>query len=463
MLRSTVTCIQWGVMSSSQSNRIDPAVLEKWFARLKSRDPALYSELFKRRSERVAKARAVHESTSLDDADEYDAVLETIVREGRPALLIQQGKFVPPTQTDQASREITKRLMDSAGILEAAVPLVGRIDVSNFPGSATYLGTGWLVAPDVVVTNRHVAELIARWDGGSYQFLTGRFGDPIGASIDYKHEADSSAAEISDIEGVIWIEPAARKADIAFIRVKRRSDGARQDRIELMAGDAEPGAHVAVIGYPARAPASIIPDQDRMDRLYGGRYDIKRVAPGMMDNPSRGWATHDCTTLGGNSGSVVLDMKTGQAVALHFAGLYMIENYAVPASTIRDYLKTRPWQGSFKESRPAPTAPAQSTSQAPASGGSASITIPLTITIALGGLGSPASLTISAGGAPDPASAEKAVDAFWDRRPNGVIAVRVGFRGRGRRDRRHSGDRRVGFRRSIGSGEHKRSQAVPGV
>jgi V8-like Glu-specific endopeptidase len=411
-------------MSSSQSNRIDPAVLEKWFARLKLRDPALYSELSKRRNKSVVEAGEVHEAMSLDAAGEYDAVLETIVREGRPALLIQDGKFAPATQTDQASREITKRLMDSAGVLEAAVPLVGRIDVSNFPGSATYLGTGWLVAPDVIVTNRHVAELIARWDGGSYQFLPGRFGNPIGASIDYKHEADSPAAEVSDIEGVIWIEPAARKADIAFLRCKQRSDGTRQDRIELMAVDAEPGAHVAVIGYPARAPASIIPDQERMERLYGGRYDIKRVAPGMMDNPSRGWATHDCTTLGGNSGSVVLDMKTGQAAALHFAGLYMIENYAVPASTIRDYLKTRPWQGSFKESRPAPTALAQGTPQAPTSGGSASITIPLTITIALGGPGSPASLIISDGGAGDPASA---AEAFWDRRPNGVIAVRVGF------------------------------------
>jgi hypothetical protein len=416
-------------MSSSQSNRIDPAVLESWFARLKSRDPVLYSELSKRRAERAAEAGAVHESTLADDNIESDAVLETIVREGRPALLIQRGKFVPATQIDQASREITKRLMDSAGILEAVVPLVGRIDVSNFQGSATYLGTGWLVAPDVVVTNRHVAELIARWDGGSYRFLPGRFGNPIGASIDYRHEADSRDSDVSDIEGVIWIEPAARKADIAFLRVKRRSDGARQDRIELMIDDAEPGAHVAVIGYPARASASVIPDQDRMDRLYGGRYDIKRVAPGMMDNPSRGWATHDCTTLGGNSGSVVLDMKTGRAAALHFAGLYMIENYAVPASMIRNYLRTKPWQGPLRESRPATaTTSVPATSQPTASDGSASITVPLTITVSVGDAGSPASLTISAvGGGRAAASVESAVNAFWDARPNGVIAARVGF------------------------------------
>ena len=33
-----------------------------------------------------------------------------------------------------------------------------------------------------------------------------------------------------------------------------------------------------------------------------------------------GYFTHDCTTLGGNSGSVVLDLTTGEAVGLHFAG-----------------------------------------------------------------------------------------------------------------------------------------------
>ncbi len=82
-----------------------------------------------------------------------------------------------------------------------------------------------------------------------------------------------------------------------------------------------------------------------MERVFGGRYDVKRAAPGVMTPNSRGWATHDCTTLGGNSGSAVIDLATGKAVALHFAGAYVIENYAVPASTIRDYLKRRPWNG----------------------------------------------------------------------------------------------------------------------
>ena len=43
---------------------------------------------------------------------------------------------------------------------------------------------------------------------------------------------------------------------------------------------------------------------------------------------------HDCSTLGGNSGSVLLDLATGEAVGLHFAGRFLEANYAVPAAVV---------------------------------------------------------------------------------------------------------------------------------
>ena len=39
--------------------------------------------------------------------------------------------------------------------------------------------------------------------------------------------------------------------------------------------------------------------------------------------------THDCSTLGGNSGSAVIDLATGHVIGLHFAGAYLKANYAV--------------------------------------------------------------------------------------------------------------------------------------
>jgi hypothetical protein len=40
---------------------------------------------------------------------------------------------------------------------------------------------------------------------------------------------------------------------------------------------------------------------------------------------------HDSSTLGGNSGSAVVDVSSGRVVGLHFAGEYRDANYAVPA------------------------------------------------------------------------------------------------------------------------------------
>ena len=39
---------------------------------------------------------------------------------------------------------------------------------------------------------------------------------------------------------------------------------------------------------------------------------------------------HDCSTLGGNSGSPVVDLETHQVIGLHFGGRFGVRNYAVP-------------------------------------------------------------------------------------------------------------------------------------
>src|SRR5208337_1392351 len=94
---------------------------------------------------------------------------------------------------------------------------------------------------------------------------------------------------------------------------------------------------VAAIGYPARD--SRVPDQALVSRIFGDIYDKKRLAPGtLLDSPTEDLLSHDCSTLGGNSGSVLLDLGTGEAVGLHRAGLYLQANYAVPSALIQDRL-----------------------------------------------------------------------------------------------------------------------------
>ena len=47
---------------------------------------------------------------------------------------------------------------------------------------------------------------------------------------------------------------------------------------------------------------------------------------------------HDATTLGGNSGSAVLDLASGKAMALHFGGIQGDRNEAVQAPRMRELL-----------------------------------------------------------------------------------------------------------------------------
>jgi endonuclease G len=47
---------------------------------------------------------------------------------------------------------------------------------------------------------------------------------------------------------------------------------------------------------------------------------------------------HDATTLGGNSGSVVFDLESGKAIALHFGGIEGTRNEAVQATRLQEII-----------------------------------------------------------------------------------------------------------------------------
>lgn len=360
-----------------------------------------------------------------------ELVLETIVRQERPVLFVENDwvNLDPANVTvdgDEA-QELIDALTARRQRLNPLIPLVGRIDVQYFPNS-DYLGTGWLVAEDVVVTNRHVATLIARREGNRFVFRRGVAGNNIAASLGTAHEFDDlvpDQARSFAVTEVLYIEPDSGPHDIAFLRVNRRAAGTRPPYIPVAEADVGENVRVLVVGYPARASKSVIPDQAEMDRLYRNRYDVKRAAPGYTMSMQSQTTRHDCTTLGGNSGSVMLNMETGEAAGLHFAGLYQESNYAVRASVLAQYIRRRKWTEAPLLDVSVPSdAPPPALVAVPA--GAQSVTFPLTITVHVG----PA---MAGGGiaaqpaAPAAVSADAAAKDFWDRRPEGVVAVRVGF------------------------------------
>jgi hypothetical protein len=75
-----------------------------------------------------------------------------------------------------------------------------------------------------------------------------------------------------------------------------------------------------------------------MRRIFANIFDVKRLQPGKMTRFHRQESLfdHDCCTLGGNSGSAVMDLETHQVIGLHFRGRYMESNTAVALWQLTD-------------------------------------------------------------------------------------------------------------------------------
>ncbi|MDH3638387.1 MAG: DNA/RNA non-specific endonuclease, partial [Gammaproteobacteria bacterium] len=67
---------------------------------------------------------------------------------------------------------------------------------------------------------------------------------------------------------------------------------------------------------------------------------VKRLSPGRVSgiNAESFIFSHDCTTLGGNSGSALIRPATGEAVGLHFSGSFLDNNFAVTSVKIQERL-----------------------------------------------------------------------------------------------------------------------------
>lgn len=314
-------------------------------ARIGSRDGQLAQEMLERREtvpSRLQEVAADLEGTPPGRAPTMDIggqtvgrsefTQETIVlRTGRPVLAVVDDE-AQLIFSDAESSVWEARLRDASAHLAAAARAVGRIEVEGH--SLAWLGTGWLVQPEVLVTNRHVAAEFGRNNGTSFVFKQGLTGTQMSASVDFLEEIGSSRDRTFRLNRILHIE-GPDGPDLAFISVAptRESPLATPIRLSARSGAEE---LVAVIGYPARD--SRIPDQQLMDEIFGNVYNKKRLAPGQLIESDAATVRHDCSTLGGNSGSVVLSLATGEAVGLHFAGRFLQSNLAVPAAAVAERL-----------------------------------------------------------------------------------------------------------------------------
>ncbi len=156
-----------------------------------------------------------------------------------------------------------------------------------------------------------------------------------------------------------------------------------------------------------------------MTRLFGDKYNVKRLAPGRLKGAAADLVTHDCSTLGGNSGSPIVDLATGDVVGLHFSGVFLRENRGVPIGYVTSRLGKVLSPGRVTPDAPSPP-PAPVVPAPVAAGSTVTFTVPVQITVTVGTPAVPPPPAV------DPAAALADVRAQLAGRAD-VLAVRDGF------------------------------------
>jgi S1-C subfamily serine protease len=253
------------------------------------------------------------------------AALELMIRMTRPAPLVHSS--VPDDFRKPEHSEIFPQWREFRDSVKPFMSAVGRID-SFGPSlsAAATVGTGFLVQAGVLVTNKHVLNDLSRAQGVL---------EPGQAVVRFRFEADSFDENVP--KRIMAVAAVHQTVDAVLLRVEDallpadnpypKLDACREDERD-----------VAVAGYPA----------EKSDRnplfirsAFGDNLGVLRAAPGRVSESSPAGFAHDCSTLGGNSGSPVFRVATAEVIGLHTGGSFLWKNYAVDGLQLAEFVREK--------------------------------------------------------------------------------------------------------------------------
>lgn len=217
---------------------------------------------------------------------------------------------------------------------------VGRIEVDHLRYSVA--GTAFVVADGLACTNRHVVEMFSKKVQGQWKFVD--WNDrALNPSLNFGATACREHRRLS--ASILAVEFVSEVADVALIRFETSELELAPTPLEL-AFKEQPVASdpLFVVSFPF-PDARNEPNLVRF--LVPPPYGVKRVSPGRVLDSDQFQSElssvekqlptalhHDCTTLGGSSGSPIVSLSSGKVIGIHAGGLALSRNFAIPVRAL---------------------------------------------------------------------------------------------------------------------------------
>ena len=260
----------------------------------------------------------------------------------RPALYVWPDRLDPQERIPQKWRQTVH---NRTTVLNAEIAAACRIEIhgmKDFPiemiingklpeptgwETGILVGTGFVVGPNLVMTNRHVVEFFARYDPAKKEWVfveDTKSQVPAEVWVEFAGVSRKPSRSFV-VERVLYATPPGperdSELDVALLEI-HLEDGAALpsalalQRDEPVAKDLSATRDLAVCGYLSAT-------RDKRVESHYQQLKVKRLSLGELVKiqPTLGAQRlhHSCVTAGGNSGSPVVDLVTGTVWGLHFA------------------------------------------------------------------------------------------------------------------------------------------------
>jgi len=235
-----------------------------------------------------------------------------ITATGLKAILVQPPNPLVPDLTDAESAELRNKARSVGRLLTRTCP-------GDTEGCFSFLGTLFMVNEQIAVTNCHVIKKFVSKSDGQWGIKPDRE-----LFADFSDRRQIKPAEGFRVMSLVGCSEAVG-FDVAMIRLAAKALNGVLHLPPPLAIDRQPlqrawdtlDTRVYVIGYPNWSN-TLEPDL----KTLAAAGDFSRMAsPGVLSQPlPQGgfhFLPHNSSTIDGNSGSPVIDMKTFQVVGIH--------------------------------------------------------------------------------------------------------------------------------------------------